>query len=111
MVSSKVLVIFLVHIVIYFECHRFLDFVTFSYGLIFGSRKVLSLDDYASLFENIDPVSQYKTWTTKRVLDRNGVSVNMVPRYTASSERVKAVFIVSDPVDWGRDIQVFLLFW
>uniref|UniRef100_A0A2P2L4C8 Uncharacterized protein MANES_10G040600 n=1 Tax=Rhizophora mucronata TaxID=61149 RepID=A0A2P2L4C8_RHIMU len=28
------------------------------------------------------------------------------PRYNVYSETVKAVFIVSDPVDWGRDIQV-----
>ncbi|KAE8691908.1 Hydrolase family protein / HAD-superfamily protein isoform 2 [Hibiscus syriacus] len=28
-----------------------------------------------------------------------------VPRYDVSSERVMAAFVVSDPVDWGRDIQ------
>ncbi|XVE68983.1 hypothetical protein DITRI_Ditri09bG0113900 [Diplodiscus trichospermus] len=29
-----------------------------------------------------------------------------VPRYDVSLERIKAAFVVSDPVDWGRDIQV-----
>ncbi|KAJ4849334.1 hypothetical protein Tsubulata_047329 [Turnera subulata] len=72
----------------------------------YGFKKVISLDDYASLFENIDPVSQYKKWTTKQVLARSSLAVNSVPKNNASSEAVKAVFVVSDPVDWGRDIQV-----
>lgn len=62
----------------------------------YGFKKVLSLDEYASCFQNIDPVSQYKTWTL--VLYDNNQS--------GSAERVKAAFVVSDPVDWGRDIQV-----
>ncbi|TXG49625.1 hypothetical protein EZV62_025500 [Acer yangbiense] len=69
----------------------------------FGGRKVLSLDEYASYFENIDPVSQYKTWTTEQVSTR---SCHSVPGYIVSSDRVKAAFVISDPVDWGRDIQV-----
>ncbi|EEF38500.1 hydrolase, putative [Ricinus communis] len=74
----------------------------------YGFKKVLSLDEYASLFENIDPVSQYKEWATKNVVNgtRSTLSVNMPPRCSFSSEAVNAVFIVSDPVDWGRDIQV-----
>ncbi|XP_057981857.1 uncharacterized protein YKR070W-like isoform X6 [Malania oleifera] len=72
----------------------------------YGFRKVLSLDEYASYFKNIDPVSQYKIWTTKQVLNRNTNSEVSVPRYNVFSERVKAAFVVSDPVDWGRDIQV-----
>ncbi|KAK0592790.1 hypothetical protein LWI29_025459 [Acer saccharum] len=69
----------------------------------YGFKKVLSLDEYASYFENIDPVSQYKTWTTEQVSTR---SCHSVPGYIVSSERVKAAFVISDPVDWGRDIQV-----
>lgn len=64
---------------------------------------ILSLDEYASYFENIDPVSQYKRWTTGQVSNRNSHSP---PGYNISSERVKGAFVVSDPVDWGRDIQV-----
>ena len=30
-------------------------------------------------------------------------------RQSVLSERVKAAFVVSDPVDWGRDIQVLIL--
>lgn len=29
-----------------------------------------------------------------------------MPRYDVYSDRVSAAFVVSDPVDWGRDIQV-----
>ncbi|CAN0909335.1 Uncharacterized protein YKR070W [Linum grandiflorum] len=72
----------------------------------YGFKNVLSLDDYASLFENIDPVSQYKRWTSKEVVDRSGSSRSTGPRCDIHSESVKAVFVVSDPVDWGRDIQV-----
>ncbi|KAI9156350.1 hypothetical protein LWI28_004680 [Acer negundo] len=69
----------------------------------YGFKKVLSLDEYASYFENIDPVSQYKTWKTEQV---STTSCHSVPGYIVSSERVKAAFVISDPVDWGRDIQV-----
>ncbi|OAY38760.1 uncharacterized protein YKR070W isoform X3 [Manihot esculenta] len=73
----------------------------------YGFKKVLSLEEYASFFENIDPVSQYKRWTTDQVsnMTRRIVSLNMTPRCNVLSESVKAVFVVSDPVDWGRDIQ------
>ncbi|CAN1257915.1 Uncharacterized protein YKR070W [Linum perenne] len=71
----------------------------------YGFKNVLSLDDYASLFENIDPVSQYKRWASKEVMDSSGPSRSIVQRCDIHSESVKAVFVVSDPVDWGRDIQ------
>ncbi|KAJ6767914.1 HYDROLASE FAMILY PROTEIN / HAD-SUPERFAMILY PROTEIN [Salix koriyanagi] len=37
----------------------------------YGFKKVVSIDEYASLFENIDPLSEYKKWTTNQVLDRS----------------------------------------
>jgi hypothetical protein len=73
---------------------------------VFGGRKVLSLDEYASYFENIDPVSQYKMWTTKQELVKSSYPRKLVPSYNITADRVKAAFVVSDPVDWGRDIQV-----
>lgn len=66
------------------------------------------MEEYASYFESIDPVSQYKRWTTMPLSDRK---IPTVPRYDVSLERVKAAFVVSDPVDWGRDIQVVFLFY
>ena len=72
----------------------------------FYGRKVLSLDEYAPYFEDIDPVSQYKMWTTKLESSNGSDPKNLVPRYNVTSDRVKAAFVVSDPVDWGRDIQV-----
>lgn len=78
---------------------------------VFGDRKVISLDEYASYFENIDPVSHYKMWTTKWELSKGSCPKNLVPSFNFTSDRVKAAFVVSDPVDWGRDIQVlFFLF-
>lgn len=71
-----------------------------------GGRKVLSLDEYASHFKNIDPVSQYKMWRTKQTSDCSSQHKESVPRYDVYSDRVSAAFVVSDPVDWGRDIQV-----
>lgn len=73
-------------------------------------RKVLSLDEYASYFKNIDPVSQYKNWTTEKIFNSKANTKDLVPRYDLLSDRVKAAFVVSDPVDWGRDIQVFLFY-
>ncbi|KAG8493257.1 hypothetical protein CXB51_010743 [Gossypium anomalum] len=69
----------------------------------YGFKKVLSLEEFASYFESIDPVSQYKRWTTMPQSDRKEPAV---PRYNVLSKRIKAAFVVSDPVDWGRDIQV-----
>ncbi|KAK9189910.1 hypothetical protein WN943_018509 [Citrus x changshan-huyou] len=68
----------------------------------YGFKNVLSLDEHASYFENIDPVSQYKRWTTRQISNRNSHSL---PVYNISSEGVKGAFVVSDPVDWGRVIQ------
>ncbi|KAL3530659.1 hypothetical protein ACH5RR_009981 [Cinchona calisaya] len=67
----------------------------------YGFKNVLSLDEYASCFENIDPLAQYKKWTKMRAVDRQ-----MALTTDPCSQRVRAVFIVSDPVDWSRDIQV-----
>ncbi|KAI8029236.1 Uncharacterized protein YKR070W [Camellia lanceoleosa] len=72
----------------------------------YGFKKVLSLDEYAAYFDNIDPVSQYKNWTTEQAFNRCNISMDLVPRYNVFSESVKAAFVISDPVDWGRDIQV-----
>lgn len=70
----------------------------------YGFKKVLSLEEYASYFDGIDPVSQYKSWTANQT--RHRFPTELVPCFDATSDRVKAAFIVSDPVDWGRDIQV-----
>ncbi|KAL5981796.1 hypothetical protein ACLOJK_015861 [Asimina triloba] len=59
------------------------------------------MDEYASYFSDIDPLSQFKTWR-KQESDKKEV----LPAFDVFSEEVKAAFIVSDPVDWGRDIQV-----
>ncbi|CDP08956.1 unnamed protein product [Coffea canephora] len=67
----------------------------------YGFKNVLSIDDYASCFPNIDPLAQYKKWTKMQPTDRE-----MALRTDPCSQRVQAVFIVSDPVDWSRDIQV-----
>ncbi|PON64313.1 HAD-superfamily hydrolase, subfamily IIA, CECR [Trema orientale] len=72
----------------------------------YGFKKVLSLDEYASYFKDIDPVSQYKNWTTNQEIYQSGHSIESASRYNVLYERVKAAFVVSDPVDWGRDIQV-----
>ncbi|XP_071922541.1 mitochondrial hydrolase YKR070W isoform X4 [Coffea arabica] len=69
----------------------------------YGFRNVISLDDYASYFDNIDPVAQYKSWKVKQ--ESNMLPFSMKSIQDVSLDRVKAAFIVSDPVDWGRDIQ------
>ncbi|XP_064943922.1 mitochondrial hydrolase YKR070W-like isoform X3 [Musa acuminata AAA Group] len=74
--------------------------------LEYGFKKVLSIDDYASYFNDIDPLSQYKSWGLKHSYERNYNSKGLQPKYDVYSERVKGAFVVSDPVDWGRDIQV-----
>ena len=70
------------------------------------NRNVMSIDDYASCFENIDPLLPYKKWRTKQVGYENSTSQEIGLRYNVYSQKVQAVFIVSDSIDWSRDIQV-----
>ncbi|KAK8918783.1 hypothetical protein KSP39_PZI021219 [Platanthera zijinensis] len=74
--------------------------------LEYGFKNVLSIDEYASFFKGIDPLSRYKNWAFKQ---NNEIMKNMNEldfSYNVNSDAVKGTFIVSDPVDWGRDIQV-----
>lgn len=81
-----------------------------SFAIKTMARKVLSLEEYASYFDDIDPVAQFKRWTkTTKHLNLSRNSSELAPQIDVLSDRVKAVFIASDPVDWGRDIQVNLL--
>lgn len=70
-------------------------------------RNVLSIDEYASYFDNIDPLEQYKNWTDKQDGNLNSKSKHVALSNDPCSQRVEAVFVVSDSVDWSRDIQVF----
>ncbi|XP_020266483.1 uncharacterized protein YKR070W-like [Asparagus officinalis] len=70
----------------------------------YGFKKVLSIDEYTSYFEDIDPLSQFKCWATRQANEKN-TSRESHLRYNVYSQRVKGVFVFSDPVDWGRDIQ------
>ncbi|XP_073119201.1 cardiolipin synthase (CMP-forming) / mitochondrial hydrolase fusion protein-like isoform X1 [Henckelia pumila] len=72
----------------------------------YGFKRVVSLDEYSSNFDNIDLVAQYKRWTTKHESECDKNSKKIVSRTYVLSTKVKAAFVVSDPVDWGRDIQV-----
>lgn len=62
------------------------------------------MDEYASCFKDIDPLAQYKKYTVDA--DNSKSSNLMALRSDPFSHQVHAVFIVSDPVDWSRDVQV-----
>ncbi|XP_047160587.1 uncharacterized protein YKR070W isoform X1 [Vigna umbellata] len=72
----------------------------------YGFRHALSIDEYTSCFENIDPLAPYKKWTSNLATMQNSKFNESFPRNDILSKRVQAAFIVSDPVDWSRDIQV-----
>ncbi|KNA20312.1 hypothetical protein SOVF_053570 [Spinacia oleracea] len=67
----------------------------------YGFKDVISIDDYTLCFDNIDPLAPQKKWTV------NGSSEPSpeLKKYVRS-QKVQAVFVVSDSVDWSRDIQV-----
>ncbi|THG05565.1 hypothetical protein TEA_006198 [Camellia sinensis var. sinensis] len=69
-----------------------------------NSPNLSHLSPSSAYFDNIDPVSQYKIWTTEQAFNRCNISTDLVPRYNVFSDRVKAAFVISDPVDWGRDV-------
>lgn len=66
----------------------------------YGFKNVISIDEYALYFDNIDPLAPYKKWGT---ID---FAVDRTRKCSINSKRVQAAFIVSDSVDWSRDIQV-----
>lgn len=72
----------------------------------YGFRKVLSIDDYSSYFTDIDPLAPFKKWKVGQSNCKTLMSEKVHPAYDVYAERVKGVFVVSDPVDWGRDLQV-----
>ncbi|XP_009783272.1 mitochondrial hydrolase YKR070W-like [Nicotiana sylvestris] len=72
----------------------------------YGFKNVLSIDEYASYFDNIDPLAQYKKWTDKQDVNQNSKSKHVAFSNDPCSQRAQAVFVVSDSVDWSRDIQV-----
>lgn len=67
----------------------------------YGYRNVVAMEEYVLHFKDIDPLAKYKHWSTIGEGERRHVQNNRsIPK------PVDAVFVVSDPVDWGRDIQV-----
>ncbi|KAI4994747.1 hypothetical protein ZWY2020_034388 [Hordeum vulgare] len=72
----------------------------------YGFRKVLSIDDYSSYFKEIDPLAPFKKWKVGESNCEDFMSEKLHRPYDVYQERVKGVFVVSDPVDWGRDLQV-----
>uniref|UniRef100_A0A0D9VSQ2 TIGR01456 family HAD hydrolase n=1 Tax=Leersia perrieri TaxID=77586 RepID=A0A0D9VSQ2_9ORYZ len=72
----------------------------------YGFRKVLSIDEYSSYFKDIDPLAPFKKWIVQQADNKNMKSEKVHPSYDVFEERVKGVFVLSDPVDWGRDLQV-----
>lgn len=74
--------------------------------LFFMSRNVISIDEYALCFEKIDPLAPYKKWKAKLAATQNPEFDGSGSKIDVFSERVQATFIVSDPVDWSRDIHV-----
>lgn len=72
----------------------------------YGFKNVLSIDEYASYFDNIDPLAQYKKWTDNQDGNQSSKSKHTALSNDPWSQRVEAVFVVSDSVDWSRDIQV-----
>uniref|UniRef100_A0A3B6HS97 Uncharacterized protein n=1 Tax=Triticum aestivum TaxID=4565 RepID=A0A3B6HS97_WHEAT len=66
----------------------------------YGFRKVLSIDDYSSHFKEIDPLAPFKKWKVGQPDCKDFMSEKMHPPYDVYQERVKGVFVVSDPVDW-----------
>ncbi|KAH7316154.1 hypothetical protein KP509_21G080400 [Ceratopteris richardii] len=66
----------------------------------YGYRNVVSMEEYVEHFKDIDPLAKYKKWSTNNDIRKNTKNVY------SSNKAIDAVFVVSDPVDWGRDIQV-----
>lgn len=60
---------------------------------------MVKMDSYYKEFQHIDPLQAYKPWM-KTETNPNDM---LMP---ANERQIAAVFVCSDPVDWGRDLQV-----
>eukprot|EP01018_Ginkgo_biloba_P017359 Gb_18109 [translate_table: standard] len=72
----------------------------------YGFREVISMDEYVYYFDNIDPLAQYKSWAKQCPSHNEKLHAWSQAQPDVVSKKLQAAFIVSDPVDWGRDIQV-----
>lgn len=57
------------------------------------------MDSYYKEFLHIDPLQSYKPWVKTETTPDD----RLMP---ANEKQIAAVFVCSDPVDWGRDLQV-----
>ncbi|XP_057868857.2 uncharacterized protein YKR070W isoform X3 [Cryptomeria japonica] len=71
----------------------------------YGFRKVVSMDEYASSFVNIDPLAQYKSCANQLSSHNKDLLSQLEGDVDITNTHVHAAFVVSDPIDWGRDIQ------
>lgn len=76
--------------------------ISFSLWNIF--RFPISVEDYIHHFPHIDPLAPHKPWLT----EFGSLKPNKDENLTRCVKKfpVEAVFVVSDPVDWSRDLQV-----
>lgn len=58
----------------------------------------MKMDNYCKEFQHIDPLQSYKPWVRPE-----NKSDMLMP---ANERQIAAVFVCSDPVDWGQDLQV-----
>ena len=57
------------------------------------------MEDFCKEFPHIDPLASYKPWVKNETIPTD--------THTPANERqIAAVFVCSDPVDWGGDLQV-----
>ena len=66
-------------------------------SVLYSSRQALSMETYANFFLHIDPLAPHKPWIQSECATSSG------------AVRISAVFVLSDPVDWSRDLQVWIL--
>lgn len=68
----------------------------------YGFCRVVHIDDYSRRFANIDPLAAHKKGLERPPGPPGGAAA----REEEGEQAIGAVFVVSDPVDWGRDLQV-----
>ncbi|CAN0923319.1 Uncharacterized protein YKR070W [Linum grandiflorum] len=69
----------------------------------YGFKNVVSIDKYTTCFPGIDPLAPYKKWEVEQVAKNIDISDDI---NSTCLQPVQAVFVLSDPIDWSRDIQV-----
>lgn len=63
---------------------------------------MLSIDEHASFFKDIDPLEKYKKWTARLATNQSSTFNEITQIKSLYSQKAHETFIVSNSIDWFK---------